>query len=149
MQYSCWTIASYEEAKQVREIAQITACDKTFGILIDTEGREPPDWLKNIPKKEVYAEFERVGIRKTDVIALGAGGTPEWPVQTDIQKGEAPTQIDQTSLRITIPKSYLTGAIYDHAKTSGGSHGGMDAGRSKSGIAGGTKCVDRYTCSAT
>jgi len=65
-----WTVASYEEAKKLKEMATITECKTKIGILLDPCGQEQLEWIQKIPKLEMCAELQKMGVKRLRIIPL-------------------------------------------------------------------------------
>jgi len=65
-----WTVASYEEAKKLRDMATIPECKTKIGILLDPCGQEQPEGIQKIPKLEIFAEVQKMGVKRLRIIPL-------------------------------------------------------------------------------
>ena len=75
-------VVSWEEAYRLTQVAEALELEDKMSLMIDPEGskdEERPAWAKDRQgSTQVYAEFEKLGIRKVWCISLCVGvGQPE------------------------------------------------------------------------
>ena len=59
------TVVNWQEAYNLREMAQVMGLENQFTMIIDPEKeKEVPEWAGGIKKTQMHEEFEKVGLQK-------------------------------------------------------------------------------------